>query len=83
MISCPGQLSLIRYLQSTRFEPGPVLDDEVIAVNRKDFSLPDWHLRSNSSAEEGRMQLRPWSCHSLAMCLWANHLISLNLSSHL
>ena len=51
---------------------------------QKRLSLPDWHLYSDIGAQEaecnwGLASFKPWFSCSLAMCLRANHLISLNL----
>lgn len=62
----------------------PTLDDEVIAVNRKDsHSLTGDYFPTSVLREAecnwGLASFKPWFGRSLAMCLRANHLISLNL----
>lgn len=52
----PHWIFIEYYLLNTGFEPGPVLD-EVIGMNREDFSFPEWHLCKFCRAYGGRMKL--------------------------
>lgn len=52
----PNWIFFEHSLLNTCFEPGPMMD-EIIGMNREDFSFPEWHLCKFCSAYGGRRKL--------------------------